>query len=105
MQVSVTDYRVKSVEHASVELIHVRPSDELQTVSSDGTKNYTEYKPLRTPVRELTFFGLSLIMVIFTQFTIDVGHEAVFEVNVTKPNIKGRQEGEVLIKTSLGKVQ
>ena len=53
VQVSVTDYRVKSVEHASVELIHVRPSDELQTVSSDGTKNYTEYKPLRTPVREL----------------------------------------------------
>lgn len=44
-------------------------------------------------------------MVLVTQFTIDVGHEAVFEVNVTKPSIKGRQEGEVLIKTSLGKVQ
>ena len=41
----------------------------------------------------------------FVQFTIDVGHEAVFEVNVTKPNVKGRQEGEVLIRTSLGKVQ
>ena len=46
-----------------------------------------------------------LTMAFFTQFTIDVGHEAVFEVNITKPNVKGRQEGEVLIKTSLGKVQ
>lgn len=45
-----------------------------------------------------------LTMTFFTQFTIDVGHEAVFEVNITKPNVKGRQEGEVLIKTSLGKV-
>ena len=52
-QVSVTDYRIKSVDHASVELIHVRPSEDLQaSSSSEGGGNYTEYKPLRTPVRE-----------------------------------------------------
>ena len=42
---------------------------------------------------------------VLIQFTIDVGHEAVFEVNITKPDIKGRHEGEILIKTSLGKVR
>ena len=29
----------------------------------------------------------------------------MFEVNVTKPNVKGKQEGEVLVRTSLGKVK
>ena len=48
----MTDYRIKSVDHASVELIHVRPSEELQGPSSEGTGNYIEYKPLRTPVRQ-----------------------------------------------------
>lgn len=49
---SVTDYRVKAVEHASVELIHVRPFEELRTPSSETSGSFTEYKPHRTPVRE-----------------------------------------------------
>lgn len=50
------DCRVKYVDHATVELIHVRPSEELRAMLFEGDENYTEYKPHRTPVREYCLY-------------------------------------------------
>jgi len=47
----VTDYKVKGVDYASVELMYVQPSPELQgMIENSGGKAATVYRPHRTPV-------------------------------------------------------
>lgn len=50
LQISVTDYKVKGVDYASVELMYVQPSEELQGMIEVGSNAATVYRPHRTPV-------------------------------------------------------
>jgi len=49
-QISVTDYKVKGVDYASVELMHVQPSEELRGMMEFGSNSASLYRPHHTPV-------------------------------------------------------
>ena len=51
----MTDYKVKGVDYASVELMYVQPSVELQGMMEMGNAA-TVYRPHRTPVSDVFMF-------------------------------------------------